>query len=159
MLADIASYSAAVTAAGTHLHPTMAAVWERVSNRLPTAEDRAALRIHRHLTAAAAAWVASDRDASELYRGQRLAVASEWRATDTALSTTEEEFLDASTAEQDRELRNQIRANRRLRTLLSAVAVALVVALVAGAVAFVQRRRTAEARDRADVEHHGVVDD
>jgi len=43
VLADIASYSAAVAAAGSHLHTRMAAVWENVSNDLPTAEDRAAL--------------------------------------------------------------------------------------------------------------------
>jgi alkylation response protein AidB-like acyl-CoA dehydrogenase len=43
VLADIASYSAAVAAAGSHLHACMAAVWANVSNRLPTAEDRAAL--------------------------------------------------------------------------------------------------------------------
>jgi alkylation response protein AidB-like acyl-CoA dehydrogenase len=43
VLADIASYSAAVTAAGSHLHASMAAMWDKVSHQLPTAEDRAAL--------------------------------------------------------------------------------------------------------------------
>jgi alkylation response protein AidB-like acyl-CoA dehydrogenase len=43
VLADIASYSAAVAAARSHLHTSMAAVWENVRNKLPTAEDRAAL--------------------------------------------------------------------------------------------------------------------
>jgi alkylation response protein AidB-like acyl-CoA dehydrogenase len=43
VLADLASHSAAVAAAGSHLHTTMAAVWDRVSTHLPTAEDRAAL--------------------------------------------------------------------------------------------------------------------
>jgi alkylation response protein AidB-like acyl-CoA dehydrogenase len=43
VLADIASYNAAVTAAGSHLYASMAAVWEHVRNTLPTAEDRAAL--------------------------------------------------------------------------------------------------------------------
>jgi alkylation response protein AidB-like acyl-CoA dehydrogenase len=42
-LADLASYSAAVTAARSHLHTSMAAMWETVRNKLPTAEDRAAL--------------------------------------------------------------------------------------------------------------------
>src|SRR4030095_10357776 len=41
VLADLASYSAAVAAAGSHLHTSMAALWEKVSNALPTAEDRA----------------------------------------------------------------------------------------------------------------------
>jgi alkylation response protein AidB-like acyl-CoA dehydrogenase len=43
VLADIASYSAAVAAARSHLHTSMAALWENVRNKLPTAEDRAAL--------------------------------------------------------------------------------------------------------------------
>jgi len=43
VLADIASYRAAVTAAGSHLHASMEAIWNKVSHQLPTAEDRAAL--------------------------------------------------------------------------------------------------------------------
>jgi alkylation response protein AidB-like acyl-CoA dehydrogenase len=43
VLADIALYSAAVAAASSHLHTSMAALWETLRNNLPTAEDRAAL--------------------------------------------------------------------------------------------------------------------
>jgi alkylation response protein AidB-like acyl-CoA dehydrogenase len=43
VLADIASYSAAVAAAGSHLHASMAALWDKVRDQLPTVEDRAAL--------------------------------------------------------------------------------------------------------------------
>jgi indole-3-acetate monooxygenase len=43
VLADLASYSAAVAAAGRHLHTSIASVWDNVKNTLPTAEDRAAL--------------------------------------------------------------------------------------------------------------------
>jgi alkylation response protein AidB-like acyl-CoA dehydrogenase len=43
VLADIASHSAAVAAAGTHLHVSMMAVWDHVRSNLPTVEDRAAL--------------------------------------------------------------------------------------------------------------------
>lgn len=43
VLADIASYSAAVAAARSHLHTSMAAVWENAGHQLPTAEDRAVL--------------------------------------------------------------------------------------------------------------------
>ena len=43
VLADLASYSAAVAAAGSHLHTSIASVWENVKNTLPTAEDPAAL--------------------------------------------------------------------------------------------------------------------
>ena len=43
VLADIASHSAAVTAAGSHLHASVDAMWDKVRHQLPTAEDRAAL--------------------------------------------------------------------------------------------------------------------
>ena len=43
VLAEIASYSAAVTAATSHLHTSMEAMWDKVRHQLPTAEDRAAL--------------------------------------------------------------------------------------------------------------------
>jgi WD40 repeat protein/class 3 adenylate cyclase len=136
-------------------HEALIREWPRLRRWLD--EDRAALRVHRHLTAAAEAWLTAGRDPGELYRGQRLAAANEWRASGPALSATEEEFLDASLAEQDRALRHQIRTNRRLRVLLGAVVLVLVVALAAGAVAFAQRRRAADARDRADVARVAAV--
>jgi indole-3-acetate monooxygenase len=43
VLGDIASYSAAVAAAGSHLHASMAAVWDKAGHDVPTAADRAAL--------------------------------------------------------------------------------------------------------------------
>jgi indole-3-acetate monooxygenase len=43
VFADIAFYSTAVTAAGSHLHASTAAMWDKVKNQPPTAEDRAAL--------------------------------------------------------------------------------------------------------------------
>ena len=43
VLADIASHSAAVAAARSHLHASVAVMWDKVKNQLPTAEDRAAL--------------------------------------------------------------------------------------------------------------------
>jgi alkylation response protein AidB-like acyl-CoA dehydrogenase len=43
VLADIASHRAAVTAAGGHLHASMAAMWDKAKHQLPTVENRAAL--------------------------------------------------------------------------------------------------------------------
>lgn len=43
VLADLAAHSAAVAAAWSHLYTSMAAMWEKARNTLPTAEDRAAL--------------------------------------------------------------------------------------------------------------------
>jgi alkylation response protein AidB-like acyl-CoA dehydrogenase len=42
-LADIASYKAAVAAAGSHLHTSMGVMWDKVRRQLPTVEDRAEL--------------------------------------------------------------------------------------------------------------------
>jgi alkylation response protein AidB-like acyl-CoA dehydrogenase len=57
VLADLASSSAAVAAAASHLHASMAAMWDKVSHQLPTAEDRAVLYsagLHATITARAA---------------------------------------------------------------------------------------------------------
>jgi len=43
VLADIALHSAAVAAARSHLHASVAVMWDKVKKQLPTAEDRAAL--------------------------------------------------------------------------------------------------------------------
>ena len=43
VLADIASHSAAVTAAGSHLHTSVRDLWDKAASHVPTAEDRAAL--------------------------------------------------------------------------------------------------------------------
>ena len=62
-------------------------------------EDRDGLRQHRHLTEAAQEWDELERDASELYRGPRLAQALEWAAPHSAdLNLLERDFLEASQA-------------------------------------------------------------
>ncbi|HET7090119.1 MAG TPA: BMP family ABC transporter substrate-binding protein [Anaerolineae bacterium] len=62
-------------------------------------EDREGLRLHRHLTEAAQAWDELDRDPGEVYRGARLAQATEWAATHASeLNALERAFLDASQA-------------------------------------------------------------
>ena len=43
VLADIALHSTAVAAATSHLHTSVAVMWDKVKNQLPTAEDRATL--------------------------------------------------------------------------------------------------------------------
>ena len=43
VLADLASYSVAIAAAGSHLHTSIVAVWDPVRHQLPTTEDRAGL--------------------------------------------------------------------------------------------------------------------
>jgi WD40 repeat protein/class 3 adenylate cyclase/energy-coupling factor transporter ATP-binding protein EcfA2 len=131
-------------------HEALIREWPRLRGWLD--EDRESLRLHRHLTRSTHAWEALGRDPGELYRGARLAAALEWAGEGAELSAEEREFLDASRAEQERELREVRRRARRLRGMLAGVAVALVIAVLAGAVAVVQRAR---ARHSATVAQAG----
>jgi WD40 repeat protein/DNA-binding SARP family transcriptional activator len=113
-------------------HEALLREWPRLQGWLD--EDREGRRLHAHLAETAREWTARDRDPAELYRGARLSAALEWTAHHaTQLSEREREFLDASRAANERQL-------RRLRMLLAGVAVLLAVAVAAGIVALVQRQ-------------------
>ena len=118
-------------------HEALIREWPRLRGWL--AEDREELRARRQLTAAARSWDEAGRNEADLYRGPRLAAAVELAGEERPLTRVEREFLDAGRAAQDRELESARRRARRLRILLAAVAVALVVALIAGSFALVQR--------------------
>ena len=108
-------------------------------------EDREGIRLHRQLGDAARLWEAGGREPSDLYRGTRLDAAAEWAELHRAdLNATERSFIDASLEEADRERRAQLRANRRLRGLLAGAVALLLVAVLAGVVALIQRARQAQ---------------
>jgi WD40 repeat protein/class 3 adenylate cyclase/tRNA A-37 threonylcarbamoyl transferase component Bud32 len=111
-------------------------------------EDREGLRLHRRLSDAARLWEAGGREASDLYRGARLAAAVEL----SDLNVAERAFLDASVAEADRERRAQLRTNRRLRGLLAGAAALLVIAAGAGALFFIQRSNARDAESAAELQ-------
>jgi WD40 repeat protein len=98
------------------------------------------LRVFQQLTTAARSWEEAGRDEVDLYRGPRLA-AAELAGEERQLSRVEREFLDASQDAQTHELRNARRRARRLQLLLAGVAAALVVAVITGSFALVQRGR------------------
>jgi WD40 repeat protein len=85
-------------------------------------EDREGLRVHRHLTEAAQEWQRMGRDPGELYRGGRLAQASEWASAHSeALNPLEREFLAASEdwaqrreAEREAQRQRELEAARKL---------------------------------------------
>ena len=143
------------TADGAHIdvsHEALIRCWPRLRRWLD--EDRAGLRLHRHITETAEEWNRTNQDDDLLYRGTRLIHAQEWRERhEVELNPLEREFLNASMAlkerleqrEKDQEQRElqaakklaaaerrraeeQTRATRR--ALLFAAA-ALVVALIA----------------------------
>ena len=119
-------------------HEALIREWPRLREWLDA--DRDGLRVHRHLTDTAAAWVANDRDPGELYRGARLETAEMLLGTDT-LNPAETEFLRTSLERRDSEAANERARLRRLRRLVTATAVIAVLALLAGAIALVQWRR------------------
>jgi WD40 repeat protein/class 3 adenylate cyclase/energy-coupling factor transporter ATP-binding protein EcfA2 len=128
-------------------------------------EDREGALLHRRLTESAHEWEALGRDAEALFRGARLATTGDWAtAHDSELNQLEREFLTASRQASQREAERQRRANRRLRGLLIGTAILLVLALLAGALALVQRSRArssqtaAEAQAlRSDAERLGIL--
>jgi WD40 repeat protein/energy-coupling factor transporter ATP-binding protein EcfA2 len=135
-------------------HESLLREWPRLRTWLE--EDIEGRRVHRRLADAARAWDADGRDPSELYRGTQLDAAADWAAGHAdAPNRIERAFLDTSLAWRDAERRRAARGARRLRALLVAVALALVVSLVTGAIAVGQRNRAtdqgrlAEARELA----------
>jgi WD40 repeat protein/DNA-binding SARP family transcriptional activator len=128
-------------------HEALARAWPRLADWLD--EDVEGQRILRHLAGAADSWDGMGRPDSELYRGARLATALDWRQRGNPdLTPTERAFLDAGQALADTErlaaesrTRHQARQNRRLRSLLTATAILLVLSIVAGFVAVGQRER------------------
>ena len=128
-------------------------------------DNREALRLERRLAAAAAEWDEGRRDPSYLYDGAQLAAACQWAETNpTSVSATVRAFLDAATAEEEREAAEREQAQqekleqaqrlaeeatareqaqtRAARTFKRAVVVAGILAGIAGLVAvfaFLQR--------------------
>jgi WD40 repeat protein/class 3 adenylate cyclase/energy-coupling factor transporter ATP-binding protein EcfA2 len=103
-------------------------------------EDREGRLAHRRLTEAAHEWEALGKDPGALYRGARLAAATEWADLhDDELNELEREYLDAAREAELSDVEATKRRNRRLRMLVAALAVFLVAALAAGVFALVQR--------------------
>jgi hypothetical protein len=142
-------------------HEALLSHWPRLARWLE--EDEQGRILRRHLAPAARDWAQSGRPDTELYRGARLASALDWAAGHTGdLNPAETEFLEASRAAADRELREQkeradreARARRRLRAVLACVLALLVFSAAVGAVALQQRgqaraaQRSAEAAQRS----------
>ena len=120
-------------------HEALLREWARL--RLWIDAAREDIRVHRRLSAGAHDWDESNRDASFLVRGSQLAQIDAF-ATDSpiALTELERDFVNSSRAQSTSEILRQQRANRRLKTLLVGAAALLLLALVAGVVALLQRQ-------------------
>lgn len=138
-------------------HEALARAWPRLRSWLE--DDVAGQRILRHLGASAEGWESLGRPPTELYRGARLDTALEWRdATRPDLTPLERDFLEAAVEQATSEsrlvterARREARQNRRLRALLVAATVLLVVSSLAGVVAVLGRQDAREQRDVAQL--------
>jgi hypothetical protein len=126
-------------------HEALISGWPRLRDWLT--QDRRALEVQRDLTEDADKWVAGGRDAGDLYRTARLAVADDWAESHAGdLARDEAEFLRASHDVANAEQRRLKRTNRRLRFL--AVGMALAMVATVGAAAWA-RHKSQEAEREA----------
>ena len=136
-------------------HEVLIRAWPTLRSWLD--EDREAIRLHRQLGAAARLWDTGGRDPSDLYRGARLGAAADWAEHHReALNAAECSFVDASLEEAGRERRAQLRANHRLRWLLAGAVALLLVAVLAGVVALIQRGHAQGQALTSDAERLGA---
>jgi len=128
-------------------HEALLREWPRLRSWLE--DDAQGRHLHQQLSAAAREWDAGGRDPGELYRGARLAAALDWSAGHEAeLNAIEGTFVDDSRAASER-------SQRRLRATLASVAALLVLALIAGVVAFEQRGTAREQATAAEAQRLG----
>ncbi|MGW3124173.1 nSTAND1 domain-containing NTPase [Streptomyces sp. NPDC001107] len=139
-------------------HEALITCWPRLHGWVE--EDRERLRHHRMLADAARTWLEHDRDAGDLYRGNRLARAEEIFSDhdkDPALTATERDFLTAALDAREAERQATARISRRHRILTVSLSAVLAVALLTALAVWQSyadnaRRRTQEAaRQVADV--------
>jgi DNA-binding SARP family transcriptional activator/WD40 repeat protein len=136
-------------------HEALFAGWPRLHGWL--VEDESRRQVRGHLTPAAAAWVEGGRETGDLYRGARLAGATEafsgrWHE----LTPDERAFLDASETEADHARTAAVRSARRLRVALAGALALLLVSTTAGVLAVRGDRAAGRARDVADSNRLGA---
>ena len=135
-------------------HEALFSQWPRLCSWLTEDAERGAVRAR--LATAATEWEANGRDPADLWRGARLAAATDLAvAHSEELTVVETDFVAEARARLDSErraaeqrARDSQRQNRRLRRLLAGIALLLTAALVAGLVA---------ARARQDAEGQAAL--
>jgi WD40 repeat protein len=136
-------------------HEALLTRWPRLAEWL--AEDSAGLALRNRLIPAVRDWRAADREPSQLWSGPRLAAALDWAADHpTSLTADESSFLDVSLDAQTAGERRRRRAQRRLSLLATGLALALVVAVIAGALAIRARDVASAAAVVADAQRLGA---
>ncbi|WP_438318480.1 nSTAND1 domain-containing NTPase [Streptomyces sp. HUAS TT3] len=119
-------------------HEALLSAWPRLRGWVE--QDRDRLRAQRKLTEAAHAWEELGHDPGALYRGTRLATAQEYFSGPSQgnLTGLEHAYLMASLAAREQEQQAAARTSRRLRGLVAGLSVLLVLAVIAGSIAWQQ---------------------
>jgi WD40 repeat protein/DNA-binding SARP family transcriptional activator/energy-coupling factor transporter ATP-binding protein EcfA2 len=126
-------------------HEALLREWPRLRSWIE--EDRERIRIHRSLHAAAADWLAHDRNDDWLYRGSHLLEAREWEEQGSlGLTGDERAFLAASQARRERERRAR---RRRIEVAFGGLILALAIITGIAIVALYQGREAQRQRDIA----------
>lgn len=131
-------------------HEALIMAWPRL--RRWADSEREHLRVHRRLTEAAHTWDQLDREKGGLYRGTRLDSARGTFAEKDrwdGLTSLERDFLNMSSAEQEAERKAAERSTRRLRKLVSALSMLVVLTLTAAGIAYVQSHAARDEQLRA----------
>ncbi len=124
-------------------HEALLREWPRLANWLH--EDQAIIKSIDRLGLAVDAWHEGGRADADLYRGVRLESALQLQEeAGGRLRSIDRGFIDASHTLSENERTIEQQRVRRLRRLIVGIGAALVVAIVAGALAFVQQRRASE---------------
>ncbi len=122
-------------------HEALIREWSRLKTWL--SEGRSDVRLQRQLAARAQEWETAKRDRSSLLRGGQLVQFSEWAASTTLiLAKLDQDFLDASIQERQREeaeeaarIERERLQERRARRLQRVIIGVMGLALVAGVIA------------------------
>ena len=126
-------------------HEALLREWPRLRSWIE--QDRERIRIHRSLHAAAADWLAHDRNDDWLYRGSHLLEAREWEEQGSlGLTGDEREFLAASQERREGERRAR---RRRIEVAFGGLIFALAIITAIAIVALYQGREAQRQRDIA----------
>ena len=124
-------------------HEALLREWPRLTQWLE--DDRALLASVAHVGRSADSWDEGGHEPTDLYRGSRLVAAKEVTASSPErLRKLDRDFINASISQAEAERTIEQQRVSRLKRLVSGVAVALIVALIAGGVALQQRSQAAD---------------